>query len=155
MKVEFKQATIDEFDDIQEKMKMSFSDISMNYVSNPDLLPPGMDDGSYLKKKIPEGSIINIKLDDEIVGGYHVLSYLDNQKDMELKLLWISTNHQNKGLGSIAWQHIEKTYKTDVWWVLTPKFALSNHRFYEKLGFKKVKEMEDPDVILILYRKNL
>jgi GNAT superfamily N-acetyltransferase len=155
MNVTVKEASMDEFEEINQKMKQAFIDISVKYVGDPNLIPPEISDGSLLKEFIPKKEYFNIFLDIDIVGGYYIRPYKNSPKDMELRVFWVATEHQGKGIGTIGWNLIEQTHKSKVWWLETPKFALSNQHFYEKLGFKKVKENAFPTVTLILYRKEI
>jgi len=74
---------------------------------------------------------------------------------------FIEPELHGKGVGTKAVEFIQKRFpETPIWWVSTPHKSYRNHRFYEKVGFKKVKDLAPDanadvpeDFYLHLYRK--
>ena len=82
----------------------------------------------------------NIICNGEIVGGT-VLKINPATKINELLLFFIKVDCHSKGLGSAAWQAIEKLHpETKIWETVTPYFEKRNLNFYiNKCGFQAVE----------------
>ncbi|WP_342424856.1 GNAT family N-acetyltransferase [Paenibacillus sp. FSL E2-0178] len=53
----------------------------------------------------------------------------------------INPIHQNQGMGHQVMKLIEAKYpEVQKWWLDTPNWSISNHYFYEKNGYVKIKE---------------
>lgn len=102
--------------------------------------PNGYDNGELLLKlmRLENAESKVIYADDKMVGGYTVIK----DKDIyTLDMLFISPFCASKGIGTRVWQDIEKEYTEAKTWMLeTPDYSKRNHHFYEKCGFKKIKE---------------
>ncbi|GGH50365.1 acetyltransferase [Paenibacillus silvae] len=78
-----------------------------------------------------------------------------NKERIHINKIFIDQEIQNKGIGTYAMQHIESLF-TDVslWTLYTPSLSFRNHHLYEKLGYKKVKEIQVNDkLVLFKYDK--
>lgn len=84
--------------------------------------------------------IFDIISDGKIVGGT-VLKINRATNHNELLLLYVNVNCHGKGIGSAAWQAIEKLYpNTKIWETATPYFEKRNLHFYiNKCGFHAVE----------------
>ncbi len=82
---------------------------------------------------------LSIYEDGEIAGGA-ILDCTGSDKN-RLERLFISPKYQNRGLGFLAWQKIERDYSENRGWVLrTPSCLLNNICFYvNKCGFHIVR----------------
>lgn len=82
----------------------------------------------------------NIVRDGEIVGGT-VLKIDRETNRNELLLLFVNVDCHSKGIGSAAWQAIEKLFpETKIWETVTPYFEKRNIHFYvNKCGFHIVE----------------
>ena len=82
----------------------------------------------------------NIVQDGEVVGGT-VLTIHPETKRNELQLLYVDVNCHSKGVGTAAWQAIEKMHpETEIWETHTPYFEKRNIHFYvNKCGFHIVE----------------
>lgn len=87
------------------------------------------------------GSVVYwITFGGERVGGAVVVIGEGAAKN-SLSFFFISTDHQNRGLGTRAWKAIEEAYPaTRVWETVTPYFEKRNIHFYvNRCGFKIVE----------------
>ncbi len=84
--------------------------------------------------------ILNIVSDGKIVGGA-VLKINHETNRNELLLLFVNVDCHSKGIGSAAWQAIEKLHsETKIWETVTPYFEKRNLHFYiNKCGFHAVE----------------
>lgn len=102
--------------------------------------PNGYDNGELLKKLMylenTESKVIYA--DGIIVGGYTIIK---DEDIYTLDMLFINPTCASKGIGTKVWKDIEKEYTEAKTWMLeTPDYSKRNHHFYEKCGFKKIKE---------------
>ena len=83
--------------------------------------------------------VFDIVSGGKIVGGT-VLKIRPNNHN-ELLLLYVKVDCHSKGIGSAAWQAIEKLYpETKIWETVTPYFEKRNLHFYiNKCGFHAVE----------------
>ena len=116
------------------------------------------EDGEIISRRTIEHSIVNgvayrIREDGRIVGGL-VLKINEETQHNTLVLLFINPEVHSKGIGSAAWQEVERLYpETLVWETCTPYFETRNIHFYvNKCGFHIVEffnshhpEPEPPD----------
>ena len=79
--------------------------------------------------------ILDIISDGKIVGGAVVVIRPNNHND--LSLFYVNVDCHGKGIGSAAWQAIEKLYPdTKIWETCTPYFEKRNlHLYINKCGF--------------------
>lgn len=102
--------------------------------------PNGYDNGELLKKlmRLENAESKVIYADGIIVGGYTIIK----EKDIyTLDMLFIDPACASKGIGTKVWKDIEKECTGVKTWMLeTPDYSKRNHHFYEKCGFKKIKE---------------
>lgn len=96
--------------------------------------------------------VFDIVSDGKIVGGVVVVIRPDNHN--ELSLLFVNVDCHSKGIGSAAWQEIERLYpQTKIWETVTPYFEKRNIHFYiNKCAFHAVefynpqhKDPNEPD----------
>ena len=103
------------------------------------------EDGEIISRKTIEDSIDNgvayrIREDGRIVGGL-VLKIDEQTQHNELELLFVTPESHSKGIGTAAWQEVERLYPdTRVWETCTPYFETRNIHFYvNKCGFHIVE----------------
>jgi ribosomal protein S18 acetylase RimI-like enzyme len=65
----------------------------------------------------------------------------------------IEPAYHNQGIGSLAMQFLEQAHPATRYTLDTPSWALRNQHFYEKLGYVKVDETIEPDIVLFAYEK--
>ena len=161
------EASIEDIPELTEVMTRAFDDDAQRHLGIPKGGPPGYDDGSFLQKMISHENSRSYKalVDDHIVASITV--YLDETGNNYLANMFVDPNYHRQGIGRVLIRFIDRAHpETKQWFLDTPKFALSNHRFYEGNGFEKVKEVvanenQKPDeeafdgMILYIYRKTL
>ena len=115
--------------------------------------PEGYDTGEFFRKWLfgyEESEGYKILLEDKVIGGFIVWIY-EHGKNI-LGTIFVDPAHQDRGIGTQAWQFIEAAYPDAKQWTLgTPIWAVKNHHFYEKCGFQHVETTEDSFV----YRKEM
>ena len=102
-------------------------------------------DGEIISRRtiehcIDHGVAYRIREDGKIVGGL-ILKIDEQTQRGELEILFVSPDVHSKGVGSAAWQQVERLYPdTVVWETCTPYFEKRNIHFYvNKLGFHIVE----------------
>jgi GNAT superfamily N-acetyltransferase len=116
--------------------------------------PPGYDSVDEMRRKIAEDECYKIVADGQIVGGLVVFD--KGEGHYHLDVIFIDPAWHNHGIGQQAMKFIEETYPAARWTLDTPTWAVRNQHFYEKFGYKKVGEHEEPgDVPLFAYEKKI
>ena len=87
--------------------------------------------------------------DDRIVGGmilFDLQKYGQPSGHWNLGRMWVDSRFHNQGIGQEAIRQMFERYPEAVCWRLeTPEWAIRNHHFYEKAGFRlKDKTVVDP-----------
>ncbi len=118
--------------------------------------PPGYDDIKKEIVPIKAGNYFKIMNEGKIIGGI----ITDNKSigNYYIRGLFIDLEFQNRGIGTLAMNFLEKEFPNAKKWSLeTPHLSFRNHHFYEKMGFLKVGETKpDPqnnNFSLFLYEK--
>jgi GNAT superfamily N-acetyltransferase len=114
-----------------------------------------MGDDEKILQWIDEKRTFKASLEGKLVAGFQVS--VQDPDNAWLNIIWVSPEQQGKGIGQKIWNYIERTYdQVTNWYLETPEFAVSNHRFYEKLGFVKQDIQKiDMGINLIIYRKQI
>jgi GNAT superfamily N-acetyltransferase len=161
------EASIEDIPELTEVMTRAFDDDAQRHLGIPKGGPPGYDDGSFLEHAISQDYSRSYKalVDNRIVASITV--FLNENGKNYLANMFVDPKIHRQGIGSVLIRFIDRAHPETKEWILdTPKFALSNHRFYEGNGFEKVKEVvanehQKPDdeayeeKILYIYRKTL
>ena len=89
---------------------------------------------------IDKGAACRIREDGRIVGGL-VLHIDEETRHNHLDLLFVTPAAHSKGVGTAAWEEVERLYpETEVWETCTPYFETRNIHFYvNKCGFHIVE----------------
>ena len=83
---------------------------------------------------------LKIEHDGHIVGG---LAVAVSPGRCRMVRIFIDPSYQGRGIGQKAVGLMFLRYPSEVVWELdTPSWSLRNHRFYEKMGFRKVGETD-------------
>lgn len=121
-------------------MKEAFDTDTKMHTNLEEDGPNGYDNGELLRKLMKVQNAVSevIYVDGVMVGEYSIIK--DN-KIYTLDMFFISSACSSKGIGSRVWEDIEKKYnEAKVWMLETPDYSKRNHHFYEKCGFKKIRE---------------
>ncbi len=77
---------------------------------------------------------------DQIIGSF--ILFLENPADGAIWVgnIFINRDDQDLGAGTAAMEFIHEMYPAEICRLETPGWAIRNHHFYEKSGYRKVKE---------------
>ncbi|HCM88718.1 MULTISPECIES: GNAT family N-acetyltransferase [Vagococcus] len=96
--------------------------------------PPGYNDGTLALRILTEKNWEKwFILEKETVIGLIVL----DSKQREVRYFCVFPEFIGQGYGTAVWKKIENRFGSENWLLETPAYSLSNHFFYEKLGFEK------------------
>jgi len=99
--------------------------------------PPGVDSIDWTLDMINKAHYFKVLINKRIIGGIIVFN-LGNGL-YELGRIFIDTDYQNKGIGQKVIDLLHNSFiDTTKWRLETPEWALRNHHFYEKMGYKKI-----------------
>lgn len=148
MVLTYKEASEEDIPELTSIMTRAFDDDSQKHLGVAKGGPDGYDNGDFFRKWLfpyKESIGFKILLDEKIIGCFIVWIY-DHGRN-SLGTIFIDPDQQDKGIGTQAWQFIEKTFSDTKTWILdTPSWAAKNHHFYEhKCGFKKIREEHTDD----------
>ncbi|NOU78023.1 GNAT family N-acetyltransferase [Paenibacillus sp. LMG 31459] len=139
MKVFVEKANIDDAELLAEIQRDSFDDESRTYNNNEPGGPEGYDSIDSQIEFMKQAHYYKILKANEIVGG--VIVYVNDSLVYNLGRIYINPIHQNQGIGHQVMKLIEANYpEVQKWWLDTPNWSISNHYFYEKNGYVKIKE---------------
>lgn len=111
-------------------------------VSDGNILPPGFDSLSANEYMWRELDYYKVSRNQELIGG--IIVTMTGSYYGRIDRIFIDPDYQGTGIGSFVMQHIEGLYPdVRLWDLETSARQLSNHHFYEKLGFKRVFETEE------------
>jgi ribosomal protein S18 acetylase RimI-like enzyme len=101
--------------------------------------PPGYDSVAWNAARIAGTPYFKIACDGQTVGGIIVFDM--GHGHYELGRIYVDPPFQDHGIGQAAIRQLSDAFPEAVRWSLgTPKWALRNQHFYEKLGFVKIRE---------------
>lgn len=122
-------------------MARAFDDYARKHLGLEKGGPEGYDNGEFLRNWLfGREKAVGYKMimGDRIVGAI-IVRIFDTGKN-QLHTIFVEPEYQNLGAGACMWAFIESTYpETKIWQLETPGFAIKNHYFYEKCGFRKVE----------------
>ncbi|MFH2104178.1 MAG: GNAT family N-acetyltransferase [Chloroflexota bacterium] len=133
-------------------MTRAFDKDAQDFLGQPSGGPDGYNTGDFLRKWAFEAGGLGWKIsaDGKVAGAFIV--FINPEGDYWLGNIFVDPAYQNLQIGTRTWEFIEATYPgANSWNLGTPTWAIRNHHFYEKLGFKRVK-VEGDDV---KYKKEL
>ncbi|HEX2947888.1 MAG TPA: GNAT family N-acetyltransferase [Clostridia bacterium] len=143
--LEFETFTKNDVDILTPVMKRAFDEDSRRHLNEPEGGPDGYDNGDFLRKYAlnPKSQAYRISKDGRPVGA--VIVWINPNGINFLGNIFIDPELQDKGLGTVVWEYIEKKYPETVEWrTETPGFSKRNHNFYvNKCGFSIVR-IENP-----------
>lgn len=140
-------ATTEDIPELTRVMTRAFDDDSQKHLGKPTGGPSGYDDGDFFRKWMPYQESVTYKIvaEGKTVGGIIVWIYTHGRN--VLGTIFVDPDRQDQGIGTRAWSLIEELYPATKSWTLgTPSWATKNHHFYEKNGFKKIREEPAEDI---------
>jgi len=153
----FERITEADVPELTEVMIRAFDDDARRNQGQERGGPPGYDDGSFLRQwalTYKESHGYKVSAGERIIGSFIV--WILPGGDYRLGMICVDPSYGRRGIGTRMWEFIEATYPEAKSWTLdTPEFASSNHRFYEKRGFRQVGSREDEGMQLRVYRKDM
>ncbi|WP_411994658.1 GNAT family N-acetyltransferase [Agarivorans sp. DSG3-1] len=137
MTTQLKQANASDAEQLQTIAIQAFSEDAEQYGA----YPLGIESLPWHLEQVAKGHYYTIEYNGKLAGG--MLTVPLSYSEMEINYFFISDSFQNKQIGSAAMALIEQCYPTiSVWHLVTPYKAFRNQHFYQKLGYKKVGEMQ-------------
>ncbi|MHA2226090.1 MAG: GNAT family N-acetyltransferase [Candidatus Hodarchaeales archaeon] len=143
--------------ELTQVMTRAFDDDSQKHLGVEKGGPPVYDNGDFFRTwLLPYKESVGYKVifEEEVIAG--IIVWILPKGQNNLGTIFVDPVHQDKGVGHQLWQFIEKTYPNSKSWTLgTPSWAVKNHHFYEKCGFKKIREepTEDHSGMSFIYQK--
>lgn len=140
-------ATGEDIHELTRVMTLAFDDDAQKHLGQPKGGPPGYDTGDFFRKWMPYKKSVTYRIvaEGKTVGGIIVWIYEHGRN--VLGTIFVDPSYQDRGIGTAAWRLIEATYPdTKSWNLGTPSWAIKNHHFYEKNGFKKIREESVDDM---------
>lgn len=145
MNITYKMLTREAIPELTLIMKEAFDADTRMHTQLLEDGPNGYDTGELLEKLLDMDNCVSqiILCEDKLIGEYTIKS--DNGL-YTLEMLFIDPEFESRGIGLSVWKDIESEYKqAKTWMVETPGYSIRNHRFYEKCGFKVIKEFKYPE----------
>lgn len=144
---DLQQATPEDVEILTEIQIRTFIDDNKNKPEHCSLEgPPGYNSLKWNLHWIKHTHYYKILYQKQIVGGLILFDLGENH--FELGRIWIDPKHQNKNIGQDTLNMMFNLHPDVRRWTLgTPSWATRNQHFYEKMGFRKIRETEiDPDL---------
>ncbi|MHC4597917.1 MAG: GNAT family N-acetyltransferase [Planctomycetota bacterium] len=141
MKLRFEEIAEADVPELTPVMTRAFDDDAKKHLGVEKGGPEGYDDGGFFRTWLfGQKWTVGYKAisDDRIVGA--VIVWIFDSGKNHLGTIFVDPDCQNLGVGVRFWEFIESTYPdTKIWQLETPSFAVKNHHFYEKCGFRKAE----------------
>ncbi len=159
MAVTFEKATFNDVSALVEVQTRCFDDDSRRFTGKESGGPPGYDSAQWQLEMIHKATAyLKIVEEGRIIGGMILFRMRPDTRGgkrsehYELGRIYLEPDCQNRGIGTLAMRHIEEAFPTVKRWTLgTPIWAMRNHHFYEKVGYKRVRQ----DGAEVRYEKRL
>jgi GNAT superfamily N-acetyltransferase len=133
----FKEATLEDANELVEVKIEAFKEDVLLYGAGPS----GYDSIDFQRKLILNNICYKILDKHKIIGGFVLFD--KGNSHYRIGNIFIDPKYQNKGIGTLTIQFIEKEFNHVKKWSLdTPYLSYRNHHFYEKMGYKKVGETQ-------------
>lgn len=146
MNIEFKSAEKADIKKLIEVQNKSFRD---DYTAYGEC-PAYNETKEAISMLIDNAIVYKILKDNEIVGDI-IIRQKENH-NYYLRVISVIPEYQNLGIGQMALKFIENAHPDAASWdLITPFKSYRNHHFYEKMGYVKIGEYRQSDV-LILFR---
>ena len=140
-------------------MKRAFDDDAQKHLGKESGGPPGYDNGDFFRTwLLPYQESVGYKIlaGQVLIGG--IIVWILPEGHNILGTIFVDPVYQDQGVGYKTWRFIEDTFpETKSWRLGTPSWAIKNHYYYEKCGFKLVDSdpLIPPEEDSVIYRKEL
>jgi GNAT superfamily N-acetyltransferase len=151
--ITFEKAAVVDAGALTEVQTRAFDDDSRRFADQPSGGPPGYDSFEWQIKMMNRAMYYKILADAQVIGGLIIFNM--GRGYYVLGRIYIAPDFQDQGIGTRAMQFIEETFPARKWTLETPSWATRNHHFYEKVGYVKVREVEEHGEVGFLYEKRL
>ncbi len=140
-----------------EVMTRSFNDDSQRFRGEPEGGPDGYNNGRFFRQWMQKGKCWKILLGERIIGAFLIFTDYPQKGSNVLGTIFLDPEFQNRGIGSFVMDYVHRTFPAKRWVLDTPEWHTRNHYFYEKLGYRKVGEQEEPHAgfTLRIYEKEM
>ena len=122
-------------------MTQAFDDDARKHLGQEAGGPEGYDNGDFFRNWLfgyQESVGYEVVLEGEVIGAI-IVWILEGAQNV-LGTMFVDPRFQDIGVGSQTWRFIESAYpETRSWRLATPDWAIKNHHFYHKCGFRKVE----------------
>lgn len=152
----FKAADSD-IPELTEIMTRSFDNDSQRFHGEAAGGPQGYNNGSFFRQWMRSGNCYKIMLDNTLIGAFIVFKDYPQKGSNVLGTIFLDPEYQDQGIGTFTMKYVHKTFFAKRWMLDTPEWHTRNHHFYEKLGYKKIGEKEEPHAgfVLRVYQKEM
>lgn len=153
MDIEFKKACKEDIKNIIEVQSKSFYEDYVKYGECPTYNEPEQKILDFINGD--KETVYKILKDGEIVGDIIIRKIEDHK--YYLRTICVIPECQSLGIGQKALSFIEKEHpEVNEWELITPFKSFRNHHVYEKMGYVKVEEFKQSDVLTMFrYRKHI
>ena len=142
MKIELLKATESDIKEIWKMQVEAFKGLLEKY-QDYDMSPATESYENVLNKyKQPWTSYYFITRNNEKVGAVRVIDKKDGSRK-RIAPIWIMPDFRNQGLAQLAMREVEKLYDSHHWQLDTILQEEGNIYLYEKLGYKRIGEIEN------------
>ncbi|MFX0168599.1 MAG: GNAT family N-acetyltransferase [Candidatus Hodarchaeota archaeon] len=138
-------------------MTRSFDDDTQRFRGEPEGGPDGYNDGRFFQQFMGPGECYKIILGDTLIGAFIIFKNYPEKGSNVLGTIFLDPEYQGLGIGTFTMEYIHRTFPAKRWILDTPEWHTRNHHFYEKLGYQKVGEQEEPHAgfTLRIYQKDM
>lgn len=144
MEIVFERATAEDVPMLIEVQNQAFHDDYMLYRDCPSYMESEAAMADHVRNLI----VYKILADQEIVGDV-ILRRRENSS-YYLRVISVTPKYWNHGIGSLAIEFIEKQHPDAIEWdLITPHKDFRNHHFYEKMGYKKIREIPHSELLTL------
>lgn len=153
MNIEFKLADENDVKKIVEVQSKSFYQDFQRYGECPTYNEPEQKIIDFINGE--NETVYKILKDNDIVGDIIIRKLEDNK--YYLRTICVIPEYQSFGIGQMALKFIEKEHpEATQWELITPFKSFRNHHVYQKMGYVKVEEYRQSDVLIMFrFRKQM
>ncbi len=155
--IKYFKATESDIPALTKIMTRSFDNDTQRFRDESTGGPQGYNDGSFFRQWMRSGNCFKIMLNNTLIGAFIVFKDYPQKGSNVLGTIFLDPEYQDQGIGTYTMNYVHSTFSAKRWMLDTPEWHTRNHHFYEKLGYKKIGEKEEPHAgfILRVYQKEM